>query len=233
MMKTPDKEELMDELAKRGYVLMRPKSVRAGEDLLKDLLKQDDVRLLEGFPVVFADILRENEALRWEGKKWKPGDEFSQKAEHRLAVLLALSYFLFKLFGLEKEYGLRARKLLLKCKGKAGDLLNQMGDPFQRSESVKMDGVELSTERLKNNFRNYVVLAKESGEAAKKRRALEFELLLSELFTARQKELMNKVSQNKPLTKTEKEYFYRVVKKRLKALADERVHQMARQLVYH
>lgn len=44
---------------------------------------------------------------------------------------------------------------------------------------------------------------------------------------------MNKVAQDKSLTKTEREYFYRVVKKRLKALADERVHQMARQLVYH
>lgn len=36
----------------------------------------------------------------------------------------------------------------------------------------------------------------------------------------------------KVLTKTEKEYFSRVVKKRLKALADERVHQMAKELVY-
>ena len=232
-MKTPDKEELMDGLAEHGYLLMRPKSVRSGEDLLKNLLKQNDARLLEGFPVVFANLLRENEALRWEGKKWKPGDEFSKKAEHRLAVLLTLSYFLLKLFGLEEEYALRTYKLLLKCRGKAQDLLNQMEGLFQRSEPVKMDGVELSTGRLKNNFRNYVVLAKESGESAKKRRALEFELLLSELFTARQKELMNKVSQRKPLTKTEKEYFYRVVKKRLKALADERIHQMARELVYH
>ena len=231
-MKTPDKEELMDALAEHGYALMRPKSVRSGEDLLKDLLRQDDARLLEGFPVVLADLLRENEALRWEGKKWKPEDEFSQKTEHRLAVLLALSYFLFKLFGLGKEYGSRTYRLLLRCQGRADDLLKQKLGPFEKSESVKMDGVELSTERLKNNFRNYVVLAKESEEPAKKRRALEFELLLSELFTARQKELMNKVSQDKPLTKTEKEYFYRVVKKRLRALADDRVHQMARELVY-
>ena len=223
----------MDELAEQGYALMRPKSVRSGEDLLKNLLKQDEARLLEGFPVVFANLLRENEALRWEGRKWKPGEEFSPKAEHRLAVMLALSFLLFKLFGLEKEYGPRTHKLLLRCRGRADDLLKQMGGPFEKSEPVKMDTVELSAERLKNNFRSYVVLAKEGEESAKSRRALEFDLLLSELFTARQKELMNKVSQDKPLTKTEKEYFYRVVKKRLKALADERVHQLARELVYH
>lgn len=232
-MGTPDKEKLMDELAEYGYVLVRPKSVRSGEDLLKNLLKQNDARLLEGFPVVFANLLQENEALRWEDKKWKPGDEFSKKEEQRLSVLLVLSYFLFQLFGLEKEYGPRTHKLLRRCRGRAEGLLKQMGEPFQKSEPVKMDEVELSTERLKNNFRNYVVLAKKSEEGRENRRALEFELLLSELFTTRQKELMNKVGQNKPLTKTEREYFYRVVKKRLRALADERVHELARDLVYH
>lgn len=232
-MKTPDKEKLMDELADYGYVLMKPKSVRSGEDLLKNLLKQNDVRLLEGFPVVFANLLRENERLRWEDKKWKPGDEFSQKAEQRLAKMLALTYYLLQLFGLEKEYASRTSKLLYRCKGWAADSLKEVSGPFQKSEPVKMDEVELSTERLKNNFRNYVVLAKESEEARQKHRALEFDLLLTELFTRRQKELMNKVSQGRPLTKTEKEYFSRVVKKRLKALADERVHQMAKELVYH
>lgn len=231
-MRTPDKEKLTDELAEYGYTLMKPKSVRSGEDLLKNLLKQNDARLLEGFPVVLANLLRENGALRWEGKEWKPGDEFSQKAEHRLAVMLALSYFLFTLFGLEKESGTRTYRLLRRCKGWADDSLKEVRGAFEKSEAVKMDEVELSTERLKNNFRNYVVLARESEEGRKKRRALEFDLLLSELFTAKQKELMNKVAQNKPLTKTEREYFYRVVKKRLKALADERVHQMARELVY-
>ena len=231
-MKTPSKEALMDRLADYGYVLMRPKSAGSGEGLLKNLLKQNDARLLEGFPVVFANLLKENERLRWEGKKWKPADEFSQKAEQRLAKMLALSYYLLQLFGLEKEYTSRTYKLLSRCKGWATDSLKEVSGPFQKSEPVKMDDVELSTERLKTNFRNYVVLAKESEEARQKRRALEFDLLVSELFTPKQKELMNKVSQNKPLTKTEKEYFSRVVKKRLKALADERVHQLARELVY-
>ena len=76
-----------------------------------------------------------------------------------------------------------------------------------------------------------MVYAPESKELEKKEHDFQLELLLSQFFTSRQKELLKKRAQNKPMTKTEKEYFYRVVKKRLKALANEELHQMARSLV--
>ena len=69
-------------------------------------------------------------------------------------------------------------------------------------------------------------------ELEEQKNALELELLLSVLFTPRQKELLKKSLAGKPMTKTEREYYSRVVKKRLKAVADARLHQMARSLVY-
>ncbi|HRY86172.1 MAG TPA: hypothetical protein P5561_06585, partial [Candidatus Omnitrophota bacterium] len=99
-------------------------------------------------------------------------------------------------------------------------------------EEVKANGLRLSADRLKTGFRNYVVHQAGSGkELEAQKNALEYELLLSELFTPRQKELLAKRLAGKPMTKTEREYYYRVVKKRLVAMADDRLHQMARGLV--
>ncbi len=230
-MKSMDKNELMDQLAQHGYALMRPKSREPVEKLLENLLRQEDARFLEGFPVVFALALKEKTKLAWESAAWNPSREFSKKNERRLGVLFVMTDLLLKLFGLAREHhaSRRALHLALKCKGVL-ELLPQLADLFNKSQTVKVDHLELSTERLKNNFRNYVVHREESGEVLKKRQALEFELLLSQLFTARQKELLKKKLEAKPMTKTEREYFCRVVNKRLKALANEELHQMARSL---
>ena len=231
-MKTKEKEQLMSDLAHYGYALRQPAvPARKPEEVLKNLLKQNDTRLLEGFPVVLARVLKEKETLSWERSKWPARGEHSEKDADRSAFLLSLSYLLFRLFGLGKKYEDRVLKLLSKVEGGKKVLAN-LNEPFTRSESVTSAGLTLSAERLKNTFRNYVTQTDESGKAAQeKRRTLELELLLSELFTPRQKELLRKRLEDKPFTKTEREYFYRVVKKRLKALANEDLHQLARGLV--
>ena len=65
-MKPTDKNQLMDQLAQHGYALLRPKSAESGEKLLVSLLQQNDMRLLEGFPVVLADVMNKYERLEWE-----------------------------------------------------------------------------------------------------------------------------------------------------------------------
>ena len=227
-MKSPDQKTLMNQLTEYGYPLMKRTVTAEPEQVMEDLLAQEDVRLLEGFPVVLAHALKRKESLKWENKKWRP-DALPKKRNRRMVYLLALSYYLFRLFGLDQEFLDRTLKLLSKMNGK--ETLVQLNEPFTASQSVVVDRLKLSTERLKNTFRNYLVDGNGSAEAEKKRRVLELELLLSELFTPRQKQLLKKRLENKPMTKTEREYFYRVVSKRLKALASEELHQMARELV--
>lgn len=233
-MKNQEKDQLMTDLARYGYALHQPApAAREPEEVLSNLLKQEDPRLLEGFPVVLAHALKEKETLEWERSKPKRSlvEEMPGKFKDRLALLLSLSYLLFRLFGLEKKYENRVLKLLSGLED-GEDTLKNLTEPFVRSESVSGAGVTLSVERLKNSFRNYVTQAGESGKVVEeKRRVLELELLLSELFTPRQKELLNKRLAGRPFTKTEQEYFYRVVKKRLRALANEDLHRFARDLV--
>ena len=54
---------------------------------------------------------------------------------------------------------------------------------------------------------------------------------LNELFSTKQKELFLKKIAGKKLTKTEKEYFSRIVKKKVLAIADSEIHQMSKKLL--
>jgi hypothetical protein len=245
-MKNRDKKELMDQLAQYGYDLSVPGALPSlPEKVLQALLKEDDMRLVEGFPVVLANAFLEKKQLEWEKKDWSP-EVFSVKGRKRWTGLMAVSVSLFRLFGLEKEAQDRALKLLQKDpEGNA--VLKKMEEDFtgvvgadlssartgaSSSRRSRTEPLGLSADRLKNTFRNYVVHQAGSGkELEEQKNALEFELLLSSLFTVRQKELLQKRLARKPMTKTEREYYYRVVKKRLKALADPRLHQMAGSLV--
>ncbi len=222
-----DKSDLLDQLAQHGYSLMKPKSAEPAEKLLEALLKQDDARLLEGFPVVLANAFDQKDGLTWENPKWN-AEEWQGKNRRKLVAMLSFSYYLFRLFGLAES----EKKVLDLVKKLKGDkTLLHLTESFAESKEVDLDGVSLSTERLKSAFRQYVLTSDQGDEVEKKKRALELELLLSELFSTRQKELLEKRLGGEEFTKTEREYYYRVVKKRLKALASDELHQMARSLV--
>lgn len=230
MKKMWDRPTLLENLSRYGYPLMQPLSSHEPEEVLENLLKQDDVRLLEGFPVVLWSMLKTKEKTTWESPHWHPAEELSLKAQHRFAYLLSLSYYLFRLFGVGKTFEDRVMKLIDKVEWGKQALVNS-NKPFMSSETVAVDRVELSTERLKETFRNYATHSDENQNVQKKSHELEVELLLSELFTPLQKDLLRKRLEGKDLSKTEREYFYRVVKKRLKALANDELHQLARRLV--
>ena len=228
-----NKKDLLEQLAQFGYALTVPEThVAAPEKVLEALLRQNDVRLLEGFPVVLANALSQKNALTWEKSVWRPGKAFSEKTKERWTALMAVSLFLFRLFGAVKEAQDRVLKLLEKDP-EADKVLEALERNLSGQGDVKAAGLRFSAERLKTVFRNYVVQQSGSGEKAREQKdALERELLLSEVFTPRQKELLAKKHAGTPLSKTEREYYYRVVKKRLKVLADSRLYQMARDLVY-
>lgn len=230
-MKNADKTELLEQLARYGYALAAPRSPADPEKVLTELLRQDDTRLLEGFPVVLANALSEKQSLVWESKSWSPEKAFSKKMKERWTDLMGLSLLLFRLFGLSKTLEGRALRVLRKCSdGEA--TLSAMEKDFSGSGEVFVGTLRVSAERLKNSFRNYVLLQAGDKGLQEQKDALELELLFSELFTLRQKELLARRLAGKPFTKTEQEYYSRVVKKRLKALANERVHQLARKLVF-
>ena len=222
------RNQVLEGLARYGYSFRHPAPRYAGEALLEQLVTQKDPRLLEAFPAVFLVLLEEKEVLEWELSGWTSSRKLSGAQRRRLMVLLALSYLLFELFGLNQTQLRRTAKALSSLSNWKKEV-EMLRPSFQESGEVSLgEGVRLSVDRMKTQFRQYALLKPPAEAVQKRREELELELLLSEFFTPRQKELLSKRRAGEPFTKTEREYYYRVVRRRLKALADERLQQFAK-----
>lgn len=227
------KDKLLDALSEHGYTFVRPSQNVEPEEVLRELLKQNDPRLLEAFPVVVANAMKKGK-LDWEKSSWNPKNELSKKERDLLLNLFAVSYMLFKLYEPKSKLASRSWQMLSKFED-YDVALNHVKHFFMEDREDNHSpylNKWFSPERFTNSFRNYVVHEKEeANDFGEKKRALELELLLSELFTAKQKTLLKKKLMGKRLQKTEQEYYSRVVKKRLRALANSELHQLAKMLV--
>ena len=90
----------------------------------------------------------------------------------------------------------------------------------------------LSSEKMKETFENYFQVPKESlNELLSVKEDFDLEYSLSQVFSPKQKELVLKKLKREKLSKTEREYFSRVVKKKLLALANPHLHRLAQRLL--
>jgi hypothetical protein len=216
----PNDSGLLAALSLFGYPLFQAQV--DPNDLLASLAQSADTRLLEGFPVVLAN------ALSGGGPKVDLTKAEAQlealEERKRFRQLAMLSFYLFDLYGLgELRQKAQGRQHLRDDE----DLKKQLDE----NRALKLHGNrELDPDRLKKTFLNYVVRAREGRSGEEKARVSdEFrrEFYLSLLFSPRQKDLLYKKLHGEPMTKTEREYFSRVVKKKLMALADPDLYRLA------
>jgi hypothetical protein len=218
------RSELVEALSQYGYELNKPAHQYQGEEVLLNLLKENDTRLLEGFPVAYDNILNSQHHL------YLDVHVLTEKDKAKLLYLLLLTYALLRLFGDDKQKLAETESLLSKLSKKWKKLLKEVEDKFSRSDSIRVNGTDLSTDRLKKQFRNYVVHFGAKNENEPKL-GIELEFLLSQFFTSKQKDLLKKHAGHEEMSKTEREYYSRVVNKRLKALANEQLYQFAHSIV--
>ncbi len=212
-------KELLAALSQFGYPLIEPETKTNPNELLAALVESEDSRLLEGFPVVLAECLNRRES------EFDPHkvEKLLKKENHPLLhKLFALSLLLFDHY----QLSLPRQKVRLEL---ADD---ELKNKFLRNEPVAVGKKTLDPERLKKTFFEYAVRSRAGlGQSDQEKTELneEFrrEYYLSLLLTPRQKELVYKRLRGEKLTKTEREYFSRVVKKKLLALADPDLHRLA------
>jgi len=214
----------MAALARMGYPLLEPDKQEDPHEVLAALVQTDDVRLLEGFPVVLAHCLKENFKLNVERME---GLLSNEELRQRFWLMLATSRYLFYSFGMKFP-----EKLEYSVRVEFKSAANQVSFADREKKSLKVGADSLSLDRLKNTFLNYVVRSRKLGELTKTGKAelqedFRREYYLSLLLSPRQKDLLYKKLRAEPMTKTEKEYFSRVVKKKLQALADPELHLLA------
>ncbi len=187
-----------------------------------------------------AEAVQSRELDRWEAfpvllASTAEAGEFSLEAanaslnEEEKPVLRAL---IFVSLGLYHHLG----REFAWTKDLSGDfaprLTANFSDRIRLNTEIELAGLRLVPERVKayfqKNFRPPKVPVKTLAETGEK---LVLELAVSRIFTQRQKDLFLKRLRRKKMTKTEKEYFSRVIKKKLQALANEELHSLAKKVL--
>ena len=219
------KEDLIVSLGNLGYpILSKDKNIinkREIIDVLDALVDLDEPRLIEGFPVILAYCAHRRSKLDLETLLLKYPK--NSKKRHDLEILLLLSAEMLNLENLQLPSGLE--NIANSLKTKYGNLIS--------SEAVDLGkGFPLSIERLRNTLKRYASnletqkSAKEKA-ADRQKKSFQLNLHLSTLFSPKQKELVLKKYHGESLTKTEQEYYSRVVKKKIEALANSELRRIA------
>jgi hypothetical protein len=192
--------------------------------ILDALANSDDTDLVARFPAVLAICARRGLALNSQAlfsRYW----ETSPKRQN-LEKLLLISATIFDFQGLKAPKNLD--KIATALKAKYGDL--PPGGEIQLSS-----GMCISVRDLQHTLEVYIGGQSRSPLAPIPKSHVKTDSLdryLNRLFSPKQKELVLKKRDAKSFTKTEREYYSRVVRKKLEAIASEKLVDLARKLIY-
>ncbi len=224
-----EKQLLLRDIEKYGYFLVQSENTPP-QMVLTQMVSAADARVLEGVPVVLTNMMMKNQKL----SLVQVESELPKGLQLRFRMLVAVTY-LFLFWVPESE---AVRKVLHKyLKEREPSLLESVKEKLQnRTELTIGGGARLDVERLENTYKSYVVsqFMETQTSLAKKledSREAALQHALAELFTEKQRSLMLKMVQHEPLTKTDKEYYSRVVKPRLKALRNQELQSLATTLL--
>lgn len=208
-----------------GFPLFEAEGDQNANLTLADMVKSRNLRLWEGFPVVLANTAEKglfnydkvNRYLK------KPFDKF------HLVSLMVMSLAVYRFFNLEFSWADKFYKSLPNDKKKE---FSSFLEKLRSDSNLNVAGREMSADRLKTVFNNYFVQSHAKlSELLSVKDELSLEYSLSQVFSPKQKELFLKKLKRERLTKTENEYFSRVVKKKVLALANPELHRLAQGLL--
>lgn len=216
---------LLERVSALGFSLFGREEDQNANLTLADMVKSGDLRLWEGFPVVLANSAEKEvfDFNKVNGYLKKPF------AKSYLVSLTVLSLALYKFFNLKFSWADKFYKsLTLERKREFNRFLQWLKDDSE----LYVANHTMSAQRLKTVFNNYFNQAgARLNELLSLKEELKLEYSLSQVFSPKQKELFLKKLKREKLTKTEKEYFSRVVKKKVLALANPELHRLSQKLL--
>jgi hypothetical protein len=217
-------EALFKRAGALGFPLLATEKENANLTLA-EMVKSGDLRLWEGFPVVLANSAEKGAFSNDMVKRYlkKPSD----RSFFSSLVVVALAVYRF--FSLKFSWADTLYGSLSKAGKKefAGFLKKLKSDG-----ELNAAGRKMSAQRLKTVFNNYFSQSQAKlNEFLSVKDDLGLEYSLSQVFSAKQKELFLKKLRREKMTKTEKEYFSRAVKKKVLALANPDLHRLSQRLL--
>lgn len=213
-------KSLLKRLKALGYPLLEKEESLDANATLAEVVQSKDPRLWEGFPLLLANSadkgLFDCNMVQMHLKK------VFDKAY--LSKLIVMSLALYKALNVKFSWANRLYNSLGFERKNYGNFLTKLK---QDQDLLVADNL-LSTTRLKNVFRNYFNEEKSRlSELVSVKDEFGLEYALSQVFAPKQKELFLKRLKREKMNKTEREYYYRVVRKKVMALANPELHRLA------
>jgi len=220
-----ENKELLEKAARLGYPLMEFEKELDVNQTLLEVFNSGEMRLWEGFPVLLVNAVK-HDGFSYSKLNSLMGSEEDAKL---FKELILMSMALYDHFHLTYFWVNNFNETLNEEEKEELKLYKEkMADNHQLTAANR----NFSPQRLKDMFELY--FQQEVEETKKKRDKhveLSFEYALSQLFSPKQKELFLKKVNGESLTKTEKEYFSRTVKKKVLALANVDLNRFAQMLL--
>jgi hypothetical protein len=218
-------QKLMEDLNRLGFPLMEVQVEVDANKTLAEVVKSKDTRLWEGFAVLLANTARDYhfdyEQIQRHFTKIEGLEDFKS--------LLLLSLALYQHFHLSFAWSNQLKKTL---STEESAHMKELKHLLTHGNEIHLGNRRLDPFRLKQMFNNYFEKdAEKSRQLKHMHEELSLEYALSQLFSPKQKELFQKKLKGELLTKTEKEYFSRTVKKKVAALANPELHRLAQKLM--
>lgn len=217
--------KFLKSLSQLGLSMFEPSEELNVSDTLATVVKSQDTRLWEGFPVLIANA---TDRFQFVAEKVEAllRDREEKDLFHRLMLI---SGALFSHYHVSFSWW---NKLQKKLTEKDRKLVNKWKRNLANNETLNCGDLELDPERLKGVFELYFEEKANKGRRRKEKyEELSLEYALSQVFSPKQKELFMKKLEGLPLTKTEKEYFSRTVKKKVLALANSELHGLSKKIL--
>ncbi|MDP8258898.1 MAG: hypothetical protein P9L90_05705 [Candidatus Aadella gelida] len=217
--------KLLEEAGNLGFNLFEKEEPIDTNKILYNVITSEDIRLLEGFPIMLAN------AIELGGFHY---DEILNKLKNTkdkviFLNIIQLSLAIYKYFRVEFDWKNTILKYLSeKNKNKINVYLSYL----KMNRTFNVSKYQISSERIKNIFLNYYKKEEnKTREVVRKQKELSLEYALSQIFFPKQRILFKKKLRGEKMTKTEKEYFSRIVKKKIIALSNSELHDMARKIL--
>ncbi|MFC1524036.1 hypothetical protein ACFL6N_04515 [Thermodesulfobacteriota bacterium] len=216
---------LLEHLNRLGFPQMEATESFDVNRTLAEVVQGKDARLWEGFPVLLANAGQES-SFDYHQVLDELTDKEDQNDLHSL-LLVALAVYQFHHLSF-----LWADRLRKKLSALDGSQVKTIKKSLAQDERFAVGTHQFDSSRLKNLFQNYFQQnAEKTRQLKEKHEEMSLEYALSQLFSAKQKELFKKRLEGLPLTKTEREYYSRTVKKKVSALANPELHRLAQKLL--
>lgn len=218
-------EQLLRNISLLGFPLLEPDKEVDVNLTIYQVLKGKDPRFLEGFPVILANAARHSgfniDTIINLCKNKNEKDKFQH--------LAALSISLYKYFHLKFWW---ANKIYSKMTKENKENVNKFLKYLRKDVNFKVMSYTLNSSHVKNVFENYFQNEEARVKNVKSNyEELSLEFALSQIFTPKQKVLFMKKLNSEKMTKTEQEYYSRLVKKKIVALANAELHRLSKKLL--